>query len=135
MSEQEISPHAKKELQEKEQTRPGRFYVPDVDIFEEANGLWLWADMPGVDQQRLDVALEDDILTIRGEVALDDYEGLNPLYTEYNVGHFLRRFTVPSGRTIDRDKIRARIANGVLELFLPKAEAQKPHRIQISSGD
>jgi HSP20 family molecular chaperone IbpA len=134
MTTQELTPKEKQELSEKEQTRPGRHYVPEVDIFEDENGLWLRADLPGVDQQHVGVELRDDTLTLHGQVALTDYEGLSPVYTEYNVGHYLRRFTLADAASFDADKITARMSNGVLELHLPKAERAKSRRIPISTN-
>lgn len=134
MATQELTPKEKQELAEKEQTRPGRYYVPEVDIFEDENGLWLRADLPGVDQQHVEVELRDDVLTLHGQVNLLDYEGLSPVYTEYNVGHYLRRFTLTDAANFDADKISARMANGVLEVHLPKAERAKARRIPISTS-
>jgi HSP20 family protein len=134
MTTQELTPKEKQELTEKEQMRPGRYYVPEVDIFEDEQALWLWADMPGVEQKHIDVELRDNILSLHGEVALADYEGLSPRYTEYNVGHYLRRFTLPDAASFDADKITARVANGVLELQLPKAERARSRRIPIATS-
>jgi HSP20 family molecular chaperone IbpA len=113
-----------------EHTRPGRTYQPSVDILETDQGLRLWADMPGVDQSSIDVELVDDVITIRGRVATTEYENLRPVYTEYNVGNYEARFRLSS--TIDGARISAKLANGVLEIDLPKVEAAKPRRIEIS---
>jgi HSP20 family protein len=67
-------------------------------------------------------------------VSLKDYEGFLPRYTEYNVGHYLRRFTLADAARFDAEKVTARIANGTLELRLPKAEKAKPHRITVTAG-
>ena len=103
MTTQELTPKEKQELQEKEQTRPGRAFVPDVDIREDENALWLWADMPGVTQEQVEVELHDNVLRLEGRVSLQEYEGLKPVYTEYNVGNYLRRFTLTNGEHFDRD--------------------------------
>ncbi|OFV92001.1 MAG: hypothetical protein A3J75_04530 [Acidobacteria bacterium RBG_16_68_9] len=134
MSAQELTPKEKQELTEKEQTRAGRYYVPDVDIYEDKDALWLWADMPGVDQEHVEVELRDDVLTLQGRVSLKDYEGLAPRYTEYNVGHYLRRFTLADARNFDGEKTTARMTNGTLELRLPKAEKAKPQKIEVKVG-
>jgi HSP20 family protein len=131
MAEQEVRLHEKHEVSGEESTRPGRAYVPNVDIYETADAIWLWADMPGVDQQSVDIGLADGVLTIEGRVALKDYEQLTPVYTEYNVGNYQRRFTISS--EIDAERIKARMANGVLEIELPKSDRAKPRRIAISS--
>jgi HSP20 family protein len=88
--------------------------------------------MPSVDGRQLSVNLADGMLTIEGGVGVDDYKDLEPVYTEYNVGNYLRRFTISSD--IDVDRIRASVTNGVLELELPKAERAKPRRIEINVG-
>jgi HSP20 family molecular chaperone IbpA len=130
MAEQELTPREKQELQTNEQTRPGRTYLPDVDIYETPESLWLWADMPGIDESSLEVGVADGVLSIEGRVALQEYDNLNPVYTEYNVGNYSRRFSLSN--EIDVDKIKAQITNGVLSLELPKAERAKPRRIAVS---
>jgi HSP20 family protein len=132
MTAQELSVRNKQELTNQETTRPGRTYLPDVDICETPEGLWLWADMPGVDDKSINVNLADGVLAIEGQVAVKDYENLAPVYTEYNVGNYARRFTVSS--EIDTDRIVARVTNGVLELEMPKSERAKPRRINISTS-
>lgn len=133
MTAQELAAKDKQEVEGEEKTRPGRYYVPEVDIYEDETGLSLVADMPGVDQSSVSVDLHDDVLTIQGEVGLTHYEGLAPIYTEYNVGHFSRRFALPESSHFDRDKITARIADGTLHVRLPKAERAQPRRIQVQS--
>jgi len=130
MAEQELTPREKQEVKAEEQTRPGRTYVPDVDIYETQDGLWLWANMPGVDENSLEINVADNVLSIEGRVTLQEYEDLNPVYTEYNVGNYARRFTLSN--EIDTERIKARMTNGVLELELPKAERAKPKRITVS---
>jgi HSP20 family protein len=133
MTTQELTPKEKRELKEKEHVRPGRTYVPEVDIREDDQALWLWADMPGVTQDQVEVELHDDVLRLEGRVSTQDYEGLSPMYTEYNVGNYLRRFTLSNAQHFDRDRISARLENGVLSVKLPKAEKAKPRRIPISA--
>jgi HSP20 family protein len=132
MTEQELSVREKQEASRQEGTRAGRTYVPDVDIYETPESMHVWADMPGVDESTLTVRLDDGVLTIEGQVGLKEYEHLAPVYTEYKVGNYERRFTV--SRDIDADKIVARLTNGVLALELPKAERAKPRQIKISQN-
>jgi HSP20 family protein len=132
MTEKELSVREKQEASQQEGTRVGRTYVPDVDIYETPESMHLWADMPGVDEKTLTVRLDDGVLTIEGQVALKEYEHLAPVYTEYKVGNYERRFTV--SRDIDADKIAARLTNGVLALELPKAERAKPRQIKINQN-
>jgi HSP20 family protein len=132
MTQQEIAAKEKQEVQEPNRTRPGRAYVPDVDIREDENGMSLWADMPAVSQQNVTVGIEDNVLIIEGEVDGAAYKDLRPLYTEYNIGRFVRRFTLPETSRFDQEHVTARMSLGVLEIRLPIAEAAKPHRIQVS---
>ncbi len=129
MTQQELNVPEKQEARD-ETTRAGRTYVPQVDIYETRDGLWLWADMPGVDEKSLNVHLDDGVLTIEGHVDLEDYEDVTPLYTEYNVGNYVRRFTLSND--VDSDRIVARMQHGVLSLEIPKAERAKPRRIAIT---
>jgi HSP20 family molecular chaperone IbpA len=130
---QELTAKPKQEVEQRERTRPGRHYIPDVDICEDDEGLWLWADMPGVAPDQVSVELVDDTLHLEGRIAYEEYEGLTPLYTEYNVGDYVRRFTLPDSGRFDRDRITARLINGVLEIRLPKAERAKPRRITVGA--
>jgi len=126
----EIATKEKQQVaQPQEQTRPGRYYVPDVNIFEFEESLKLWADMPGVKDKDVDVALKDGVLTIIGQVTTDVYAGLKPMYIEYNVGNYYREFAL--NENIDESRIRATLKNGVLELDLPKKEQAKPKRIEV----
>jgi len=112
-----------------EKTRPGRHYTPDVDICEFPDHLELWADMPGVSEKEVHITLENGVLTLEGRVDAALYEGLSPLYTEYNVGNYFRQFSLHE--SIDGSAIKATMRNGVLELILPKVEAAKPRKIEI----
>jgi len=132
MTTQELTPKDKQELKDREQTRPGRTFVPDVDIAEDQQALWLWVDMPGVTPDEVEVEVHDNVLRIEGRVSLEGYDGLAPSHIEYNVGNYLRRFTLSNSRQFDRDQIGARLTNGVLEVKLPKVEAAKPRKIPVS---
>ena len=121
----------KKELESaEEQTEPGKFYVPYTDIHETDEALIVTMEMPGVAKDALDVHLEKNVLSVEGRVDFGEYEDLEPVYTEYNVGHFQRSFRISS--EIDQSRIAAGIENGVLTLSLPKAEEQKARRIAVS---
>ena len=121
----------KKELVGKEEkTIPARYYVPNTDIFETDDALMLVMEMPGVERKDVDVRLENDVLRVEGRIDFAKYEGLEPVYTEYNVGPFLRAFTLSN--KIDQDKISAELADGVLTLTLKKAKEATPKRITIS---
>jgi HSP20 family molecular chaperone IbpA len=130
-SDLEARPKQKVERRE-EPTRPGAYFQPAVDIFETKEELVLVADMPGVPADALNVHLEGDELAIEGRVRPEDYEGLKPLYVEYGVGGYYRRFTL--GEMIDRDGIKAQMKNGVLVLKLPKAERARARKIAVEAA-
>jgi HSP20 family protein len=121
----------KKTLEKTEETTwAGETYEPVVDIWESEQALTLQADVPGVGTDDIDINLDQDVLTISGRVALDDYEGLRPVYSEFNVGNFYRRFTL--GELIDQEKITADMKDGVLTLTLPKKEKAQPRKISVT---
>lgn len=121
----------KKELQEKEEkTIPGRFYVPYTDIYETDQALVVVMEMPGVDKKDIDIKLEKNEISIEGRVDFNKYEGYEPTYTEYNVGHFTRSFRLSS--EIDQSAIDANVADGVLTLNLPKVPEAAPRKIEIN---
>jgi len=134
MTTQELAPKEKQEITESQQTKPGRYYAPDVDIREDENSIWVWADIPGVKQESITVDLDHDTLTIRGDVALVDYEGLTPVYTEYNVGNFVRRFTLASSARFDVESVSARVSDGVLTVEIPKAQHARQRRIPVGAA-
>ena len=121
----------KKELVEKEEkTVPARYYVPNTDIYETADSLTLVMEMPGVEKDNIEVKIDDDVLQIEGRIDFANYADMKPVYTEYNVGHYARRFSLSS--KIDQGKISASVGDGILTLKLPKAEEAKPRKIQIN---
>ena len=130
MSPQELQVREKRELEKKqESTAPARTFVPSADIFETEPALTAVLEMPGVDKNNVDVNIEDGILTVQGRLDFAKYEGLQPIYTEYNIGHYRRSFSL--SQKIEQTKISAEMADGVLTLVLPKAEEAKPRRIAI----
>jgi HSP20 family molecular chaperone IbpA len=131
MSPQELQVQRKRELGDKqEQTVPTRTYVPTADIFETEAALTVSLEMPGVDKGAVDVNVEDGVLTVEGRLDFSKYEGMQPLYTEYNVGNYRRSFSLSN--KIDQSRISAEMSDGVLTLVLPKAEEAKPRRVAIS---
>lgn len=124
----ELAVREKQELATKEEnTTPGRHYVPAADIFETDEALTVVLEMPGVEKKNVNIALEQDVLRVEGQIDFSNYQGMDPVYTEYNVGHYTRGFTLSN--KIDRDKISAQLDNGVLTLTLPKAKDALPRRI------
>lgn len=127
---QELSVQEKKELTSKEEkTVPARYYVPNADIFETDEALTVLMEIPGVERKDVSVNLENDVLRIEGKIDFSKYEGLEPIYAEYNIGHYARAFTLSN--KIDPDGISADLADGVLTLTLRKAKAAIPRKIPI----
>lgn len=132
MIEQELTTK-QKQAASTERTRRERYFIPEVDIRETDDALWLQADMAGVASDGVRVELAGDVLEIEGLVSTRDYEGLTPVYTEYNVGNWVRRFTLAEAHRLDPDGVSARLANGVLEVRLPKSARAQTRRIPITS--
>lgn len=130
---------ATKEIQKKEtevkegveRTRSKKLYAPLVDIIEEKDNLFLIADMPGVDENSVDITLEKNLLTIYGAVEPDIPENHRLVSAEYGIGDYQRTFTLSD--EIDREKIEARVRNGVLRLTLPKAAEARTRKIKVKA--
>jgi len=130
-TQQELQVQQKREVEKKqESTIPSRVFVPVADIFETDQALTVILEMPGVSKDSVDVNVETDVLTIEGRVDFSNYDGLQPLYTEYNVGNYARSFQLSS--KIEQDRISAELKDGVMMLVLPKAEKAKPRKINVS---
>jgi len=130
-TQQELQVQQKREVEKKQETTiPARQFLPVTDIFETDQSLTLIVEMPGVKKENVDVNVENDVLTIAGRVDFANYEGLQPLYTEYNVGNYLRSFQLSS--KIDQGGISAQLKDGVMALVLPKAAMAKPRKIAVS---
>lgn len=128
---QELEVSQKREVDtSREPTRPTRTFVPSADIYESENALTVVVEMPGVSKDNVEVNIEDGVLTIEGRLDFTKYDGLQPVYSEYNVGPYRRSFQIPN--EIDPSKIAAQMSDGIMTLELPKAETAKPRRIQVS---
>ena len=129
-SQQELQVQQKREVEKKKETTVSwRTYLPVTDIFETDQALTVVLEMPGVGKDAVDVSVEDDVLAIDGRIDYSKYEGLQPVYTEYNVGHYARSFQLSS--KIEQANIQAELKDGVMTLVLPKAEKAKPRKIKI----
>src|SRR5215470_15651543 len=116
---QALEVQEKKELVSKdEKTVPARYYLPTTDIYETEDALTVVMELPGVERQAVDVNIENDVLRVEARIDASKYEGLEPLYTEYNVGHFTRSFSLSN--KIDQQQISAQLDDGVLTLMLRK---------------
>ena len=130
-STQELKVQEKRELENKtEATVPSRVFMPTADIYETKDSLTVVLEMPGVAKDSVDIRVEDGVLNVDGRLDFSKYEAMQPLYTEYNIGHYSRSFRLPS--QIDQSKIAADLKDGVLSLVLPKAEKAKPRTVQIA---
>jgi HSP20 family molecular chaperone IbpA len=130
MADQEVQVQQKREVEKKqESTVPLRSFLPVADIFETDQALKVVVEMPGVAKENVDVGVENDVLTITGRIDLSKYEGLQPVYTEYNIGNYSRSFQLSS--KIDQDGIKAELKEGVMTVVLPKSEKAKARRISI----
>jgi HSP20 family protein len=130
-SQQELQVQQKREVEKRQEpTVSWRTYLPVTDIFETDQALIVVLEMPGVGKDAVDVSVENDILTINGQIDYSKYEGLQPIYTEYNVGHYARSFQISS--KIEQGDISAELKDGVMTLVLPKAERAKPRKIKVN---
>jgi len=128
---QELQVQQKREVEKKtEGTIPARVFVPVTDIFETPEALTVVLEMPGVGPNSIEANVENDIVTIEGRIDFTKYEGMQPVYTEYNVGHYARSFQMSN--KIDQGKISAEMKDGVVTLVLPKAEQAKARRIKVA---
>jgi len=119
------------EVSPPEHTHSGPYYRPNVDIYELADQLVVQADVPGAQNNQIDIQFEDGALTIHARV-LARQESQGPyLRQEYGVGDFYRTFRV--SEQIDASRISAEYAGGVLTLHLPKVEAAKPRKIKVAA--
>jgi HSP20 family protein len=130
-TEQELQVQQKREVDKTyESTVSARRFLPVTDIFETDQALTVILEMPGVDRDKVNIHVENNVLTIEGRVDFTKYHGLQPLYTEYNVGDYARSFQLSS--TINQEGITADLKDGVVTLVLPKAEKAKPRRIKVN---
>jgi HSP20 family protein len=130
-SRQELQVQRKREFEKtkEEATVPARVFVPTSDIYETEGALTVVMEMPGVDKGNVDISVHDGTLKVDGRLEFSKYEGLRPVYTEYNIGHYSRSFSLSS--KIDQNKIGAEMKDGVLSLVLSKVEEAKPRKIQV----
>jgi len=105
---------------------------PRVDVYEDAEGITLLADLPGVTSDRLEVKVDRDTLSIEGSTELAMPADIQPLYAEIRNPRFRRSFALSS--ELDPEAIRASLRDGVLELHIPKRAEVRPRRIEVSAA-
>ena len=103
--------------------------LPPTDVIEDAGGITLYADLPGVPKDKLTLHVEADTLTIEGELALDLPDGMESSHAEVGLPRYRRVFTL--SRELDSGKVSAEFNQGVLKLRIPKVEHAQPRRIEI----
>ncbi|HBG29335.1 Hsp20/alpha crystallin family protein [Candidatus Macondimonas diazotrophica] len=103
--------------------------LPLVNVVEDAGGITLMADMPGVPKDALDIHIDGDTLALEGQVALDVPDGMAVHHTEVALPRYRRVFTL--SKELDPEKVTAELVNGVLKLRIPKAEHAQPHKIAV----
>ncbi|SDK51831.1 Hsp20/alpha crystallin family protein [Billgrantia gudaonensis] len=112
------------------QTEPAM--LPPVDIFEADNALHMIVDMPGVTRDALRIEVDNNVLSLEGDIQLDMPEGMSAIYAEVRAQRFARRFTL--SHEIDSEAIAARIDNGVVHVTLPKKQSHHRRRIEVQAA-
>ena len=126
----ELQVQQKREVDKtQEPTVPVRAFLPNADIYETEEALTIVLEMPGVAKENVEVNVENGVLTVEGRIDFNKYEGLQPVYGEYNIGPYRRSFRISN--RINQDNIGAEMSDGVITLVLPKAEETRPRRIQV----
>jgi HSP20 family protein len=130
----QVQEEEKREVAESgvERTRDCDCFVPRADVYETGDAIVVVADMPGINENTVDITLEDNVLTINGYVDPEPPEGYGLAYVEYRVGDYLRAFTLSD--QIERSGIEATVKDGVLRLVLPKVEEVKKRKITVAAG-
>ena len=106
--------------------------LPPVDVVEDAGGITLYADLPGVPRERLQVHVDGDVLVIDGEIALEMPKQLEATHVEVSLPRYRRVFSL--SKELDPERLSAEVKHGVLTLRIQKAEHAKPRRIAVEAG-
>ncbi|MGH0034066.1 MAG: Hsp20/alpha crystallin family protein [Myxococcota bacterium] len=121
-----------KQAVEREATRPGPVFQPDVDILENGDAFLIHADLPGADENSVQVRLDDGVLSLDARLATLPGESWTPIHSEYRFGGYHREFRLPD--EVDEDAVQASMRDGVLKLTLPKAEIHQRRQIEVRAG-
>jgi HSP20 family molecular chaperone IbpA len=128
---QAVAPHGSRQpVQQSTARRP--FLVPAVDIIEDSNGVTVWADLPGVSREQLDIRVHDGRLTIEAEALVPTAPGLQVQHAEIRAPQFMRAFSLSPD--LDAAKIDANLQDGVLKLTIARREEARPRRIEVKVG-
>jgi HSP20 family molecular chaperone IbpA len=113
----------------KQNARDEAGLLPPVDVIEDASGITLYADLPGVPRDKLHLQVEADTLTIEGEIDLEMPGGIESSHAEVSLPRYRRVFTL--SKELDASKVGAEFSQGVLKLSIPKAEHAQPRKIDV----
>jgi len=127
----EIQKQEETPADEMERTRSRRSFVPRADIYETENEIIVLTDIPGANEETVDITLEKNVLSITAYVDAAIPSGFDIAYAEYEEGDYQRSFRLSD--EIDRDKIEAVVNEGVLRLRLPKSQGAKTKKIAVKS--
>lgn len=111
-------------------SRNDAYMTPPVNVIEDATGITLYADLPGVPKDKLNLHVEADSLSIEGELSLSVPEGMAALHGEINLPRYRRVFTL--SKELDAEKVSAEFKHGVLKLHIPKAAQAQPRKINVN---
>lgn len=106
--------------------------LPPVDVIEDAQGITLYADLPGVPRELLSLQVDGDQLLVEAQMRLDLPQGLSPSHAEVSLQRYRRAFTL--SKELDAQQISAELSQGVLRVRIPKAAHAQPRRIQVQLG-
>jgi HSP20 family protein len=104
--------------------------LPPVDVVEDSTGITLYADLPGVPRDKLNLRVQGDQLAIEAELVLPVRPGMTPSHAEVALSRYRRVFTL--SRELDPEKVHAELSQGVLRVRIPKAEHAQPRRITVN---
>jgi HSP20 family molecular chaperone IbpA len=113
-------------------TRNEPALLPPVDVIEDATGITLYADLPGVPKDKLNLRVEGDTLSIDAELVLPLPQGMEATHAEVQLAHYRRAFTL--SKELDPARVGAELNHGVLRVRIPKAEHAQPRRIEVQVG-
>jgi HSP20 family molecular chaperone IbpA len=113
-------------------SQPDAALMPPVDVVEDGTGITLYADVPGVPKDKLNLHIEADTLIIEGDLALNVPEAMEATHAEVSLPRYRRVFTL--SKELDASKVSADLSHGVLKLRIPKAEHAQPRRIDVRVG-
>ena len=107
--------------------------VPNVEISETDQAIEVTAEMPGLERKDVDISIEDDTLTIRGEKRVEEKDDKNVQHSERSYGVFLRVLQLPAG--IDPSSVQATMSNGVVKIVIPKPAKPEPKKIEVKDAE